>query len=162
MMKKGLLSITVVVIIILAVTLCIRISPFPKANKLLKAIQSQDVALAASILAEGVDPNQTDVPPSRLWSIWEFTADRPICYACANGDLEMVKLLIDYGATAEYREYTGWSPLREALFFYDANDLKIVELLLENGADPYNGMTAYEFAEDYSSQARADTIKKHN
>lgn len=40
--------------------------------------------------------------------------------------------------------------------------IEVFNLLLENAAAPYNGMTAYEFAEDYGSQARADTIKKHN
>jgi len=44
--------------------------------------------------------------------------------------------LIDHGANVDYQEYTGWSPLRAALFRYDTDDIEIVKLLLENGADP--------------------------
>lgn len=126
----------VISIIVLAASLLYQISPFKKTAKLLDAVKSRDVALVSQLLDEGADPNQTDIPPSRAWSFLEITAHRPIYYACANGDLEIVKLLIDHGATVDYQDNTGWSPLRGVLFRYDANDIEIVKLLLENGADP--------------------------
>ena len=50
--------------------------------------------------------------------------------------MEIVKLLIDHGATADYQKDTGWSPLRGVLFWYNPEDVDIVKLLLEHGADP--------------------------
>ncbi len=51
-------------------------------------------------------------------------------------------MLIEYGATAEDDGKSGWSPLQETLFYYQTDDVEIVKLLLENGADP-------DFAEEY-------------
>ena len=166
MKKKELLSSAVVVIIIiLAIAFFILILPSPKTTKFIKAVQSQDIDLVGRLLAEGADPNQTDIPPSHLWSIVETSACRPIYYACVNGDLEMVKLLIDHGATAEYREHTGWSPLRGVLFSYETDDLKIVELLLENGANPdvvESGNNSIFAAADMPPYSLEDQNEKYN
>ena len=62
--------------------------------------------------------------------------DRPLSQACSTGNYEIVKLLIDHGATAEYIDRSDWSPLRCVLFRYDSDDIEIIKLLLENGADP--------------------------
>ena len=106
------------------------------ARKLIDAIEANDIGQVKLLLDSGADPNQTDIPVSRYWTIFEFTARRPLTIACETGNLEMVRLLIEHGATAENREYTGWSPLRKTLFRFDADDAEIVKLLLANGADP--------------------------
>lgn len=108
---------------------------YHQANRLITAINNEDVATVEELLENGVDPNQTDVPPSFCWSFFEFSARRPLAEACSTGNLEIVSLLVEHGATAEYIEHTGWSPLRETLFYYQPDDVQIVEMLLQNGAD---------------------------
>ena len=105
-----------------------------QSNALISAIKNEDIETALTLLEDGVDPNQTDVTPGWFWSFVEYAPRRPLSEACESGNLEIVQLLIDYGATAEVREGTGWSPLRKTLFYYQPDDVEIVRLLLENGA----------------------------
>lgn len=110
-------------------------TPYREASMLIEAIKENDAEHVERLLDEGIDPNQTDIMPSILWSIVETSAQRPLAVACAEGDYEIVNSLIDHGATAEITQYTGWSPLRETLFRFHPNDVEIVALLIENGAD---------------------------
>ena len=55
--------------------------------------------------------------------------------ACDVANSEIVELLLAYGATGGHIEGSGWSPLMTTLFHYEADDVKIVRPLLENGAD---------------------------
>lgn len=109
-------------------------SDYSETHELLLAIECEDVDNVEQLLLNGIDPNRTDIPPNKLWSFFEITPKRPLALACRIGNLEIVKLLISYGATAEFIPGTGFSPLRETLFYYQPNDLQIVYLLLENGA----------------------------
>lgn len=104
--------------------------------RLLDAIEEENVVQVSSILDSGTDPNRTNIPPSKLWRFFETSAQMPLAQACKTGNLEIVGSLIDHGATAAYTEYTGWSALQETLFYYQPDDVQIVKLLLENGADP--------------------------
>lgn len=111
-----------------------------KTEKLIRAITNEDVAQVELLLTEGIDPNRTDVPAGwLLWTFLETSARRPLTIACGTGNLEIVKLLIDYGATAENVPGTGFSPLRQTLFYYHPDDVEMVNLLLENGAQPEDG-----------------------
>ena len=105
-------------------------------EKLIAAIEKNDVDELRRLLEEGCDPNQTTLPPGKLWSLWEMTAKRPISVACLTGSYELVDLLITYGATAEHIEYTDWSPLQIALDYYEESDFELIKLLLANGANP--------------------------
>lgn len=132
----SILSVAVIACLVMVPALVyVFIPSFSPSAQLVKAVKNGDVEKAESLLEEGVDPNQCDGPENNwLWALAEMTPDRPLSVACRNGDLELVKLLIDYGATAENRDSAGHSPMRETLFFYDPDDLEIVKLLLENGA----------------------------
>lgn len=111
-----------------------RFIEFNETGRLIEAIKTENVSQVKEILEDGVDPNKTDVTPNVVWSLFETTPQRPLTVACTIGNIEIVRLLIDYGATAEYREETGFSPLRATLFYYQPNDSEIIELLLSNGA----------------------------
>ncbi len=107
-----------------------------KTEQLITAIESSDIETVKIMLNDGVDPNKTDVPTNRFWDFLETSPKRPLAVACEIGNKEIVELLIEYGATAEYIEGTGWSPLMETVWYYQSDDVQIVELLLEHGADP--------------------------
>ncbi len=112
-------------------------TPYRKAELLVKAIKEEDCEKVEKLLISGVDPNLTttsDITEFILNAL-ESTGERPLSVACDVGNLEIVQMLIDYGATAEPYDKCGWSPLNQTLFHYQPEDEAIVELLLKHGAD---------------------------
>ena len=101
---------------------------------LLRAIEAEDVLNVEQLLKEGADPNKLRVPPSKFWSFVEYSPDLPLSIACETGNLEIVELLISYGANAEPSDEAGFTPLEATLFYFQPDDPEIVALLLENGA----------------------------
>ncbi len=121
--------------------------PYIHSQKLIRAIKNEDVEKVEELLEKGVDPNVPEVRPSVFWVFLESSPRRPLSVACDVANLEIVKLLIDHGATAEPNPDTNWCPLSETLFHFEPDDVEIVRLLLENGADtedvgPYEGSAA--------------------
>ena len=110
-------------------------TPYRNSRRLQKAIVENDVEKVQELLSNGIDPNIPEFYPGKWLRFFETHADTPLAIACEYGNYDIVKLLIDHGATTDVLEYTGWSPLHRTLFKYDRDDLKIVKLLLENGAD---------------------------
>lgn len=109
---------------------------YGKVQNLIDAIRAEDIQKVAELLETGIDPNALTGPDNRILNVFsEYSPERPLSVACFIGNLELVELLISYGATAEYQEASGWSPLAETLFYYQPDDVTIVTLLLENGAD---------------------------
>lgn len=137
-MKKTLNRIAISALVIIFITgityACISYGHWYNTRKLIQAISEEDIHMVESLLAKGTDPNATDLPVSPLWDLLETSPTCPITVACRTGNLEIVKLLITYGATAEFVEGTGFSPITETLFYYHPNDVEIVNILLDNGA----------------------------
>lgn len=125
----------IIVLLITSVGLISKLLIRNNISNLLDAIEREDVSCVQAILEDGTDPNETNIAPSIIWTFLETSPKRPLTVACSTGNLDIVKLLIEYGATAEPQENLGYSPLRKTLFYYQPNDLEIVRLLLENGAD---------------------------
>lgn len=135
MKKRLLISLIGVLTLAIVISIFVIELPYIRGSHLVETIRQENVDEVQQMLLDGVDPNITNVRPSKLWSLVETNAVRPLSVACNKGNLDIVRLLLENGATAEYIEYTGWSPLRECLFYYHPNDVEIVRLLLENGAD---------------------------
>eukprot|EP01134_Creolimax_fragrantissima_P002894 CFRG2894T1 len=68
------------------------------------------------------DPNVKD---NADWS--------PLHEACARGNIEIMRILIQNGADINQRGFQGWTPLHDAI---DKNEIEAALFLLENGADP--------------------------
>lgn len=150
--KKILIILSLIVIFVVGL-LTFYNSPHRKASILVTAIKQEDCEKVEKLLSDGVDPNITttsDVTEFILNAV-ESTGERPLSVACEVGNLEIVQMLIDYGATAEPYDSCGWSPLNQTLFHYQPEDKAIVQLLLQNGADineeqPY-GLPIFSAAE---------------
>lgn len=128
----------IICIVLLFLYLCVHMSIgfrcYYRTRELLQAIECENVYKVKELLDAGIDPNMTDVSPSKFWDFLETSPNRPLTIACRTGNIEIVELLIEYGATAESIAGTGESPLREVLFYFQPDDVEIVKLLFENGA----------------------------
>src|SRR5581483_3693204 len=82
------------------------------------AVRAGDVAAAAGLLGEGLDPNQADRFGLRL-----------LARAVWNDRLEIVRLLLAAGADVNARNARGATPLMRA------RSAEAVRLLLQAGAD---------------------------
>jgi ankyrin repeat protein len=91
-----------------------------------------DLERVRALLAE--DP----VLANRLadYTSYYLGSGSPLKNAAANGDIEIVRLLLDYGADPNLRE-EGTAPRGHALYAAAANrHYEVAKLLLEHGADP--------------------------
>ncbi len=137
-LEKIMLSIVLLsIFVVLLCMLLLTASRCTRVNRLIDAIEAEDVFAVQKMLDEGADPNETDLEPGRWMSFFEMHADRPITIACRTGNVEIVRLLIDYGAEVGDIDHTDWSPLMSCLFRYEPDDKEIVKLLLDAGADPF-------------------------
>jgi ankyrin repeat protein len=92
-------------------------------NKLLNAIKRRDVGAVRGLLAAGVDLEPASGPND---------VTKPLAYAAAYGNLEIVKLLVKAGADLNGRVAYGDVALIKAA--EHSND-DILEYLIEQGAD---------------------------
>ncbi len=134
------IHIVLIVAMLLAVSLCVSLlltnRDLSATRQLIRAIEQEDVAEVRRCLEDGVDPNRTNLPTGWFSVLFEMPIKKPLSTACETGNLEIVSLLISYGATAEYEKDAGRQPLEATVLHYDPDDVEIVTLLLANGADP--------------------------
>lgn len=104
---------------------------------------NMDVRTARVLLDAGVDPDTAAGHPYETAPGRE--TDRPLHFAAAAGNVEMVRLLLDKGAKVDARDNTG----KTALHF--ASTPRAARTLLEAGADPVakdaSGATPLETAQ---------------
>ncbi len=146
------------IILILIFVLCVGFvafeAPYFFSRRLTSAVRKNDLKAAERWLSVGVNPNYPEHPATGIWHylnvMVEFCPDDPLSVACHNGNIEMVKLLLDNGATPQQTRNPGsWSPLATTLFYFQKKDTEIVRLLIDAGADlnvEENGKTPLEMA----------------
>ena len=136
---KSSAKVIMLVVITLISLICFFIvdTPYRDSRRLIDAIWDEDVGEVQQILEAGVDPNVLSLSKVGIVvsAFVETGPDRPLSEACLIGNLEIVELLIRYGATSEPGENGGYSPLICTLYHYEPNDMEIIKLLLENGTD---------------------------
>jgi hypothetical protein len=97
---------------------------------LVQTIYADDVALVAKQLAAGADVHTDFRDPS-----WEDVPRCALLIACEQGNIQIVRLLLDKGAQTDINTFDGWmnSPLSVAI---EGRHTAVVKLLLQRGADP--------------------------
>ena len=136
------LVLAVVFALVLAVVFGIWYIPYHRSEKLIKYIEKQDAGTVEEMLRSGVDPNVPTGPYEGGWKYWNTLLENaprtPLAAACDTGNLEIVELLLSYGASPVLTQHEDldWSALSATLFYFQPDDVEIVKLLLENGVDP--------------------------
>lgn len=117
-----------------------------QAQSLCQAVSNNDLALAATLINAGADPNQADT-----------TGQTPLLIATMNGDVPMATLLLDNGADVNLPGPNAQTPLMHAaaLSFID-----LIDLYIDRQADPLllddQQMSAFDHAAE--SNAVSGTI----
>lgn len=135
--KRFFLKLTIIMCL-LALTVIIIYSfdtPYRNSRRLIDAIENNNVIAAEEILVSGQDPDIPSLRPMKILSFWGISPELPLAVACRTGNYEMVHLLITHGASANGVSGAGRTPLHETLFYFQKDDVEIIQLLLENGAD---------------------------
>lgn len=96
----------------------------PIATGLSKAITNNDVASVRNWLKDGVDPNSQS----------EIEGVSVLSHAVGGGNLQIVRLLLDKGATPDGFPREAQSPLHWAV---STGKPEVARLLLEKGANPH-------------------------
>lgn len=124
--------------------------PYSDSEKMIQAIEQDNLDAVRKMLDAGVSPNVPSSPYHGLWrylnSFIEYSPDYPLAKACYYGNVEMVQMLLDYGADPSLTEHedTGWSALSCAVLgSTNEKCVEIAELLIEFGANPQSTNDSY-------------------
>ena len=106
--------------------------------ELIQAFLDYDFEQAKHLLSQGHNINQ------------EFDNTNALIHSSRLGDVDLVNILLDYGADINYTTKAGFTPLTIATY---QNEVDVVNVLLHRGANKnikgYNGLTAYEIATNF-------------
>ncbi len=153
-----------------------------KGNKwrpLTAAIAFSTFEMVQLLLSKGADPNLPDGAPlgfaatkkhrDMVRLLLEHGAsagkEPALRLMALHGDVETVRLLLDHGADVnDPTVMNGWTALKEAAWGEDAGkQLRVIQLLLERGADPTviddQGWTAAQWAEHRGKPALAKVLR---
>ncbi len=131
----------------------------PDRHPLTDAAFNGDLVTVKRLLKDGADPNLVAASISGT----------PLHAAIANGQLEVVKCLVEAGADVNLKGPTQWTPLFHAVDVacdsasqldaeqLNPNDVGIICLLMERGADPRMTSTVASFGSANRRQRRQET-----
>lgn len=79
--------------------------------------------------------------------------------ACDNGDISIVKYLIEKGVSLRAKDKNGWTPLHIACG--PADDYELVHYLIQFGADPYARDMNHSTPLDLATQFKAKNVEHY-
>lgn len=123
-------SVLLIAVLIAAAVL----SPYRASARLIRAIGSGDVQKTEDLLKRGADPNCPNAKRGFFTALAELQIRYPLSTACELGDVEMVRVLLSYGARPEETRNGSWDAISSTLLRFQEDDLEILQLLMENGA----------------------------
>ncbi len=140
------LIVIVFILLIFWIFLC-----YNNTTNLIYVIDNNDVIKIKKILRWGVYINYRD----------QRAGYTPLIAACEVGNIEVVKLIIKYGANINKTDYGGNTPLIHALVNKKEN---IIKFLVEYGADVNikGGFTALELAKENNQKKIIELIIKNS
>ncbi len=107
-----------------------------RGSMLVMGIVEENPRIVEQGLRGGENPNQRysyDEDNDSVLNPYTIKTITPIVQAAVNGNIEIVKLLLEYGADPNFCQRNGETALADAA---NRGDTKLVNYLLEHGADP--------------------------
>lgn len=104
-------------------------------SALYQAIHKADVATVRKLLDQGANPNSNLIRPGILERPTSYSSKRPpapLVVAITEKHPEIVKVLLEKGAKANFKDDAGFTPLEHSM---SEGNPEIVGALLERGAD---------------------------
>jgi len=134
-------------------------------TSLIQACERSDQHRAIELLREGVEPNGADIVSAGPMTRIEYLAhlrDAPIVCAARNGDVELVRILLEYGANPNWCCCSCVTALHRAII---KEHIDVVRLLLANGADAgidYDGkISTRQLARQVGNKVIVGMIEQH-
>lgn len=130
------------------------------ATALYTAVGNKNVKVVKLLLDSGANPNGIQLEnndeffknsgkdPIKLLTKAINPRWIPLTTACANGNMEIVKLLLDKGADVNLEEKKGWNPIVYAVV---NQRVDVVKLLLESGANTHGKNMGLQKGAGYNS-----------
>ncbi len=132
---------------------------------LIRACEKGDQSRATELLREGVEPNGADIVSADSMSRVEYLThlrDAPIVWAARNGDMELVRILLEYGANPNWCCCSCVTALHRAII---KEHVDVVRLLLANGAEVsinYDGrISTLQLARRVGNRTIVGVIEQH-
>ncbi|KAF2069012.1 hypothetical protein CYY_009669 [Polysphondylium violaceum] len=112
------------------------------AELLFQAVCGQDYNLISSLLRQGVDINQCfkDSKSNGIDEEDKAVYTTPLIKAAKQGNIRVVKKLLEMGASTHATDYEGFTALMKCVQYdgiFQPSNFSLVKLLLEYGSDPY-------------------------
>ena len=126
--KRTFIRLRPVLCLLFIVVIVYHCFPSTYTSKLISAIKDNNIRRVHRLLKLGVDVNRMNYYP-----FIEVASNYPLSEACATGNIEIIRMLMAYGASANPEE--SWTPLIMACTNYYPDRIEIIKLLIENGAD---------------------------
>ncbi|MCR3759765.1 ankyrin repeat domain-containing protein [Clostridium felsineum] len=103
-------------------------------EKLIKAIEENNENKVKDILNS--PGNINSLPTIDTIITRDFINDPPITEACRVGNINIIKMLLEHGASVKVKNpKLSWNPLPIACTVYNPNTVEIIDLLIKYGAD---------------------------
>lgn len=104
-------------------------------KELFKAVEAGNHNAVLKLLKSGANPNILSLNG-------EFT---PLLVAVDNNDVDTAQVLLDYGADPNFRAMNDMSPVMSVVIRNNPDDMKMLRLLLEYGAD-YTSPSEFQYS----------------
>lgn len=134
---KSMIVICAIAVITISIILILTNMLYIKSRRLVLAITNDDLAAVERIIKRGADVNIPEYKNIEIFNkITESSPRAPLSTACKFANYDIIELIVESGANVEGIKGTGWGPMHNVFLEHQESDVKTIELLLKNGANP--------------------------
>ena len=132
-----LLAVIILVLGSLLVMGVFQIAPYVQSAKLCRMINAGSTESAIEYIEKVADVNEYSAPLwiRRILNMVEDDIDLPLVVACKEGNMQVVKALLEHGADPNLYLDGNWSPMEATFISKKPDRLAIAKLLIQYGAD---------------------------
>ena len=132
-----LLAVVIISFVLVLAIVFFNMTAYAQSFKLCNMIKAGGTEHAIEYIEKVSDVNEYSAPLwiRRILNMLEDDIDLPLIVACEEGDLQVVKALLEHGADPNHYLDGSWSPMEATFISKKPNRLAIANLLIQYGAD---------------------------